>query len=65
VNSAASWRPRPEVTSPFDPTTPIPISGPLKNFVYLHLFKNYYHILIFGWEIPVGSRIFGKIAPLD
>jgi hypothetical protein len=21
--------------------------------------------LIFGWEIPVGSRIFGKIAPLD
>jgi hypothetical protein len=55
ANSAARWRPRPEITSPFDSPTRFPISGSLTVFVYLHPFKSYQDNL----------GIFVKIAPPD
>jgi hypothetical protein len=45
---------KPEMIPSFDISAQLPISCPLKFFVYLYPLKSYLDILISGWEFPVG-----------
>ncbi len=64
VNSAARWRPRPEVTSPFDFPTPISYKWSVDNFRLPSSIQKLLTHFDFSSEIPFGA-IFVKIAPLD
>jgi hypothetical protein len=67
VVSGTRGRGKPEVTSPFDSSTPLCISGLLTSFVYLFPFKSY-STFSFRLEIPRGAEIsgvFGKSRPLN
>jgi hypothetical protein len=51
-------RGKPEVTSPFDSSTPLSYSGLLTSFAYLFPFKSYSTFSL-RLEIPIGLKFWG------
>jgi hypothetical protein len=61
VVSGARERGKPEVTSPFDFSTPLCTSDLLTSFVYHFSFKSY-STFSFRLEVPIGAEIFGVLG---